>query len=86
MLFHKNHLIHYLIILSIIALGIGSVILLSSNKNLQLILVLVVSLFYLCYGIFHHALEHDVTIKIVVEYVLVTLLAVALFIFVRGGF
>lgn len=86
MFLHKNHLVHYLIILGIIALGIGSVILLSSNKNMQLIMVLAVSLFYLCYGIFHHFLEHDITIKIVVEYVLVTLLVVALFIFVRGGF
>lgn len=86
MFLHKNHLVHYLIILGIIALGIGSVTLLSSNKNMQFIMVLAVSLFYLCYGIFHHFLEHDVTIKIVVEYVLVTLLVVALFIFVRGGF
>ena len=81
----RNHIFHYTIILGIILLGIGLLILLSANKALQFIALIVISFFYLMYGILHHRLEHDLTLKIVIEYILVVFLVIALFIFVKGG-
>jgi len=81
----KTHFFHYLIIVGILLLGVGSIIFFPIGKDLQFVIVAVLALFYLCYGILHHHLEHDLTIKIVVEYVLITLLVMGLFIFVKGG-
>lgn len=82
----RTHLVHYTTILGIILLGIALLILFSANRGIQLVILITISLLYLAYGILHHSLEHDLTLKIVVEYVLVAVLAIVLFIFVRGGF
>lgn len=82
----KGHILHYLIILGIVFLGVVSLVLFSANKSIQLFILIAISLVYLAYGILHHSLEHDLTLKIVVEYALITVLVITLFIFVRGGF
>ena len=84
MFFKKDHTVHYLIIIGILLLAAG-LLLLWPSKNLQLMVIIVTSLFYLFYGILHHRVEHDLTVKIVVEYVLVAVLVTVLFIFVKGG-
>lgn len=81
----RGHIVHYLIITGIVALGISVTSLFSANRQIQLLSAIAAAFLYLCYGVLHHHLEHDLTIKIVVEYVLVALLAMALFIFVSGG-
>lgn len=81
----KTHFFHYLIIVGILLLGVVSIIFFPIGKELQFAIVTILGLFYLCYGILHHHLEHDLTIKIVVEYVLIAFLVIGLFVFVRGG-
>ena len=80
----REHIAHYLYIAGYIALGL-IVANKAPGKNEQMLVVIVFSLLYAMYGIIHHGLEHDLTIKIVVEYVLVALLAIALFFFVLEG-
>ena len=82
---NRNHIIHYLIIAGIILLGSSLLLLFAGNKLLQLTGLIVTSVLYLAYGIIHHRLEHDLTLKIVIEYVLIGLLTIALFIFVKQG-
>lgn len=80
----KNHILHYSIIASVLFLGIASLTF-PADKNVQLLIVVAVALFYLCYGMLHHHVAHDLTIKIVIEYALVAALLIAVFIFIRGG-
>lgn len=81
----RGHTVHYLILLGIVLLGFGLLMVFSANKSMQLVSALAIATTYLCYGLLHHWLEHDLTIKIVVEYVLVTLLVAALLVLIRGG-
>ena len=84
-MFNRSHLLHHTIVLGILLLGIGFALLFSADKNFALIAIFATGIIYAAYGIVHHHIEHDLTVKIVVEYVLVALLVVALFLFVRGG-
>lgn len=79
------HLVHYAIIVCIVLTGVGLTALFSADKNMQLLVMIITAISYVIYGLLHHKLEHDVTIKIVLEYILVAGIAIALFIFVRGG-
>lgn len=85
MVVDRAHVVHYAIIVGLIVLGIAGTTLFSAHKGLQLAWVIGISLFYLFYGILHHYLEHDLTIKIVVEYVLVVALVISLFMLMKGG-
>lgn len=82
---NRNHTTHYLILFGIILLGFALLTFFSASKSMQLAACFFVAIVYLCYGLLHHWLEHDLTIKIVVEYVLVALLVAALFVLIRGG-
>jgi hypothetical protein len=82
----RQHILHYAIVVGIVSLGVASFILFAANRDVQFVIVIAIALFYLAYGILHHSLEHDLTFKIVVEYTLIALLVIVLFLFVRGGF
>jgi hypothetical protein len=81
----RNHVIHYLIIIGIVALGLSIASLFSGNKMVQFIGFFATACGYVGYAIVHHRLEHDLTIKIVIEYILIGLLPLVLFLFVKGG-
>lgn len=81
----KTHMFHYLIIAGILCIGVISIIFFPIERSLQFAIVSFLAIFYLCYGILHHLLEHDLTVKIVIEYVLIAFLVIALFFLVRGG-
>lgn len=84
-MFDRAHILHHTIVVGILVLGIGLSLLFSGDRNLQLAAIVATGVVYAAYGIVHHRLEHDLTVKIVLEYVLVALLVVVLFIFVKGG-
>ncbi len=68
---------------------LGFVVALQSRTNLQLQtgIVVLMAFFYVILGILHHYLDHNITVKIVVEYVLMSSIGIAIFFFfVKGGF
>lgn len=79
--FKEKHIGYYASLILIIILGFFLVTAVSYNKNLQMLVVVVTSFFYVLWGIIHHSIHHDLTAKIVIEYVLMGSfgLAVALF-------
>lgn len=85
MAFDKEHIVHYFIILGIVISAIGMVVFFSFDKSIQFWIVVGFSVSYGIYSILHHYLKHDLTIKIVIEYILITLLVIAAFIFIKGG-
>lgn len=77
------HLSHY--VLLFVLLGFELVIFFINNGNpfLQSMIIYSASIGYFLWGIVHHRLEGDLMPKIVVEYLLISLLAVLL---LRGAF
>ncbi|OGH37525.1 MAG: hypothetical protein A3B44_02945 [Candidatus Levybacteria bacterium RIFCSPLOWO2_01_FULL_38_21] len=77
---------YYISLIFILSLGLFFIILASPNKNLQLILVLLTTLFYIVFGLAHHLINHDLNIKVVVQYVIIGALGVTvIFFFLKGG-
>lgn len=43
----------------------------SPNKIFQIGVIIAITFFYVLWGIMHHLLNHDLSIKIVIEYILI---------------
>lgn len=83
----KNHNLYYLSLLSVLFSGIVLVIIFSGDSILQMLTVVGVAFSYVILGIVHHLIDHDLVLKIVVEYILIAALGIAAALFVfRGGF
>ena len=84
-LFKGKHLIYYLSLITILFLGICLIIQSSYNRNTQLLVVLMTTLFYILWGIIHHLINHDLTSKIMVEYLLMGGFGAAIVLFFIKG-
>ena len=76
------HMSHYLLLILIIGLGMFGIYYSTGNPGNQFIAVCLTSFFYFLWGTIHHYVDGDLHPKIVVEYLLISLLAVLL---VRGA-
>ena len=77
---------YYISLIFILSLGLFSIILAAPNKNLQLILVLLTTLFYILFGMVHHLINHDLSIRVMVQYIIIGGLGVTvIFFFLKGG-
>lgn len=81
----KKHLGYYLSLITILVLGLALVLLASPNIDLQVIITLLTVFFYILWGLFHHLTNHELTAKIVIEYVLVGVLGVSILFFLLMG-
>ncbi len=43
----------------------------NSNKTFQIGVVIATTFFYVLWGIMHHLINHDLSVKIVIEYILI---------------
>lgn len=75
------HLIHYIFLASILIGGIGAFIVLSGETDKQFASIIITSSIYFFWGLSHHHLEGDLNIKIVVEYLVISILSIIL---IRG--
>ncbi len=73
----KNHFWHYLILVLIILTG-GIAFLAHPDRQGKFQIGCLVALSYIGWGIFHHLLENNLKLMIVVEYTLVAILAIVL--------
>jgi hypothetical protein len=81
----KRHLGYYLSFFLIIAAGVYAVYASSSDKSLQIKFVVLMAASYIVWGVIHHAVHHSVTLRIVIEYVIVALLGIAVVFFILNG-
>ncbi len=81
----KKHFAYYFSLLCILLLGLILTFLASPDIKLQSIVILITIFFYMLWGIIHHLINHELTAKIVVEYVLVGVLAIAILFFMLMG-
>jgi len=83
----QNHLLYYLLLIGILTTGMFLILALSPNKNLQMITLVGISISYVLLGVVHHLINHDLVLKIVIEYILIAALGVAVTFFIfKGGF
>ncbi len=77
---------YYISLSLILGLGLLFVLLSSPNKVLQFILISLTTLFYILFGIVHHVINHDITLGIMLEYLIIGALGLSiLFFFLKGG-
>lgn len=82
----KNHLGYYLSLFLILFAGF-LIAFNSSDKQFQLEVSIMTAFFYAFWGILHHGLNHELTPKIVVEYILMASLGISMILFfLKGGF
>lgn len=81
----KDHRWYYVSLVTVVVFGIIGLINTAYNRQLQMIIVSVTTLFYVSLGIIHHVIDHDLTVKIVIEYILIGSLGMTLFAFLLSG-
>ncbi len=82
-----SHKGHYFSLVLILGLGLLALIFASPNKKLQTEIFIMISFFYIVWGVFHHGINHRLNSKIVVEYILIAALGIAaLMFFLTGAF
>jgi hypothetical protein len=82
----SEHAIYYIAL--VIMLGLGFLLAYNStDRNLQIGVVIATTFFYVLWGIIHHLMNHDLHGKIVLEYVLIGVfgLTVIFFLLSVGG-
>jgi hypothetical protein len=82
----QKHFGYYLSLAAILLLGVVLILLTGPNLKLQSLVILLTVFFYILWGVLHHHINHELTAKIVVEYVLIGALGVSiLFFMIMGG-
>ena len=80
-----SHIGHYIVLLAILGLGFFLVIAASHSKQLQMAIVVLASFFYVVWGLCHHLISHDLSAKIVIEYILIACFGIAAVFFLLKG-
>lgn len=81
----RSHLAYYFSLITILALGLILIFLTRPNIFLQALVILVMVIFYVLWGILHHLINHELSLRIVVEYVLIGALGVSILFFMLSG-
>ncbi|MCL4353073.1 hypothetical protein M1615_01210 [Patescibacteria group bacterium] len=76
---------YYLSVFFILLLAVLALIYFTGNIRLQGIIVIGISFIYAFWGIIHHFIHHDLTLKIVVEYVLIGTVGMSAMLFLLKG-
>ena len=81
----KKHITYYFFLLLILLSGLTLTFLAAPRLALQTLIVFVTVVFYIILGISHHFINHDLTVKIMVEYVLIGLFGISIVFFMLMG-
>lgn len=83
----NEHVAYYISLIAIFALGTFLISSATPNKQLQMLIFIIMAFFYVIWGVLHHFINHELSSKIVVEYILIGILGVAIMFFLlKGGF
>ena len=81
----KKHLGYYISLILILSLGLISILLASPNIKLQAVIVFMTVFFYVLWGMLHHLINHELTLRIMIEYVLIGALGMSILFFTLIG-
>ncbi len=74
----KNHVWYYISLSLLLLLGCILIVVSANQPQIQAAAVVMTAFFYAFWGIIHHVLHHDISAKVVIEYVLIASLGVSL--------
>lgn len=77
----RKHLYYYFSLFVILGLGVFITLQLAPDKKLQVLGVVMTAFFYVAWGVLHHLVNHDLTVKIMVEYILIGSLGMTVVLF-----
>ncbi|MGH7246286.1 MAG: hypothetical protein ACREGI_05150 [Candidatus Levyibacteriota bacterium] len=81
----KKHFWYYISFLLILGAGLFLIAKTNADKQFQMSAVLLLAFLYIVWGTLHHAIHHSITVKIVLEYVVVAMLGASVVFFVLKG-
>lgn len=81
----KKHLFYYASLTAIFASGATLAIIAAPYIIIQSAIITLTVVSYIILGLVHHKLNHELTSKIVVEYVLIGALGISILFFMMGG-
>ncbi|HYK08119.1 MAG TPA: hypothetical protein VEW42_01315 [Candidatus Eisenbacteria bacterium] len=81
----KKHLGYYISFFIILAGGVYLSLQGNGDKSLTLRFVGLFAFAYVVWGLLHHLVHHSMTVRIVIEYIVVALLGVAVIVFILNG-
>lgn len=76
-----KHSAYHISLVVILVLGFLLIFTSHSNRTFQIGVVITTTFFYVLWGILHHLMNHDLTIKIVIEYMLIGTLGLTIIMF-----
>lgn len=82
---YLKHINYYLTLISIFVVGFVLSLLSYPNLNLEILIIIATIIFYVAWGILHHKLDHQLTNKILIEYILIGLLGLSIVFFIFMG-
>lgn len=83
----NEHVAYYISLIAIFALGAFLIYSVTPNKQLQMLIFVIMAIFYVIWGVLHHFINHELSTKIVVEYILIGTLGIGIMFFLlKGGF
>ncbi len=80
----KGHIVHYIVLFLILSGGAGVFVVSQGNTAIQLLIGIATSLAYMAWGIIHHVMIGDMHRKVVIEYVVISTIAIVLLVIVLG--
>ena len=80
-----KHLNYYLMLWIIFSVGVITTVFTSPNRNLQIFTIITTIILYVIWGILHHKINHELTRKITIEYLLIGLLGLSIIFFIFTG-
>lgn len=80
-----EHQAYYLFELLVLIVGFIMIAVLSFSIIAQFVTLIFVLMTYICMGFLHHHFNHDLRAKIVLEYVLISVLVMGAFLFLNAG-
>ena len=81
----KKHLGYYVSLVLILSLGLIAILLASPNIKMQAAIVFMTVFFYVLWGMVHHLINHELTPRIMIEYVLIGVLGMSILFFTLMG-
>ena len=82
----KKHTGYYIGLLAILGFGLFMTFGFSYGARWQMFSILLTAFFYIAWGMLHHFINHDLTLKIVIEYILIGSLGITVaFFLLKGG-
>lgn len=71
-----RHSFDFMLLILVLSLGVGGLVYFRFEVASQIAVAVIMAILYVLWGIYHHFLDHDLTAKIVWEYIAISALVV----------